>query len=57
MLKKVGLNDLCWCGFFSNSSGMFCIGNVSPKKKKLVDVAKECIELELAQIKSWDFRK
>lgn len=34
---------------------MFCIGNVSSEKKKLVDVAKECIELGLAQIKAWGF--
>ena len=42
-------------GFFSDSSRMFCIGNVSPEKKKLVDVAKECIENGLAQIKPWGF--
>ncbi|MGN9164506.1 methionyl aminopeptidase [Tissierellaceae bacterium HCP3S3_D8] len=42
-------------GFFSDSSRMFCIGNVSSEKKKLVDVAKECIELGLAQIKPWGF--
>ncbi len=34
---------------------MFCIGNVSHEKKKLVDVVKECIELGLAQIKPWGF--
>ncbi len=42
-------------GFFSDSSRMFCIGNVSPEKKKLVDVAKECIESGLEQIKPWGF--
>ncbi len=42
-------------GFFSDSSRMFCIGNVSPEKKKLVDVTKECIELGLAQVKPWGF--
>lgn len=42
-------------GFFSDSSRMFCIGNVSPERKKLVDVAKECIESGLAQIKPWGF--
>ncbi|MFA9464863.1 MAG: methionyl aminopeptidase [Velocimicrobium sp.] len=42
-------------GFFSDSSRMFCIGNVSPEKKKLVNVAKECVELGLAQIKPWGF--
>ena len=42
-------------GFFSDSSRMFCIGNVSPRKKKLVNVTKECIESGLAQIKPWGF--
>ncbi len=42
-------------GFFSDSSRMFCIGNVSPEKKKLVAVTKECVELGLAQIKPWGF--
>ncbi len=42
-------------GFFSDSSRMFCIGNVSPEKKKLVNVVKECIALGLAQIKPWGF--
>ena len=32
---------------------MFCIGNVAPEHKKLVDVAKECVELGLAQVKPW----
>ncbi len=42
-------------GFFSDSSRMFCIGSVSLEKKKLVDVAKECVELGLAQINPWGF--
>mgnify|MGYP000637442169 CR=1 FL=1 len=40
-------------GYFSDSSRMFCIGNVAPEHKKLVDVAKECVELGLAQVKPW----
>lgn len=40
-------------GYYSDSSRMFCIGNVSEKNKKLVDVAKECVELGLAQVKPW----
>lgn len=40
-------------GYFSDSSRMFCIGNVSPEHKKLVDVAKECVELGLEQVKPW----
>lgn len=42
-------------GFFSDSSRMYCIGTVGPEKEKLVKVAKECIELGLAQIKPWGF--
>ena len=40
-------------GYFSDSSRMYCIGNVSPENKKLVDVAKECVELGLKQVKQW----
>ena len=32
-------------GYFSDSSRMFCIGNVSPEKEKLVRVTKECVEM------------
>lgn len=42
-------------GYFSDSSRMFCIGNVSPEKKKLVDVTKKCMELGLEQVKPWGF--
>ena len=40
-------------GYFSDSSRMFCIGDVKPEVKKLVDVTKECVELGLAQVKPW----
>ena len=42
-------------GYFSDSSRMFCIGNVSPEKKKLVEVTKECVELGLKEVKPWGF--
>ena len=42
-------------GYYSDSSRMFCIGNVSPEHKKLVDVVKECVELGLEQVKPWGF--
>jgi len=42
-------------GFFSDSSRMFCIGDVSSEKQRLVDVAKECMELGIEQIKPWGF--
>ena len=31
-------------GYYSDSSRMFCIGEVGPEKKKLVEVTRECIE-------------
>lgn len=40
-------------GYYSDSSRMFCIGEVSPEKQKLVDVTKECVELGLQQVKPW----
>lgn len=40
-------------GYFSDSSRMFCIGNVSPENRKLVDVTKECVEKGLEQVKPW----
>ncbi len=42
-------------GFFSDSSRMFMIGEVSPEKRKLVQVTKECVELGLEQVKPWGF--
>ena len=29
---------------------MFCIGDVKPEVKKLVDVTKECVELDLSRL-------
>lgn len=42
-------------GFFSDSSRMFCIGNVSGEKQRLVAVAKECMEKGIEQVKPWGF--
>ncbi len=42
-------------GYFSDSSRMYCIGNVSADKKRLVDVTKEAVELGLAQVKPWGY--
>lgn len=42
-------------GYFSDSSRMFCIGNVPEEMKKLVEVAKECVEKGLEQVKPWAF--
>ena len=40
-------------GYFSDSSRMFCIGEVSPEKKRLVEVAKEAIQVGLDKVKPW----
>ncbi len=42
-------------GYFSDSSRMFLIGEVSPEKERLVRVTKECVELGLEQVKPWGF--
>lgn len=42
-------------GYFSDSSRMYCIGEVSGEKKRLVQVAKECVELGLTMVKPWNF--
>ena len=42
-------------GYFSDSSRMFCIGEVSEEKRKLVDVTKECVEKGLEMVKPWTF--
>jgi len=42
-------------GYFSDSSRMFCIDNVSEENKRLVRVAKECTGLGLEQVKPWEF--
>lgn len=44
------LND-----FYSDSSRMFCIGNVTEEKRRLVEVTKECVELGLKEVKPWEF--
>ena len=42
-------------GYYSDSSRMYCIGDVDPERKKLVEVTKECVELGLEQVKPWGF--
>ena len=42
-------------GYFSDSSRMFCIGNVSEENKKLVEVTKKAVELGLKEVKPWGY--
>lgn len=40
-------------GYFSDSSRMFLIGEVSPEKRKLVEVTRECMYKGLDEVKPW----
>ena len=42
-------------GFYSDSSRMFMIGEVSPEKRKLVEVTRECVQLGLEQVRPWGY--
>lgn len=42
-------------GYFSDSSRMFLIGNVSEENRKLVEVTRESMYLGLEQVKPWGF--
>ncbi len=42
-------------GYYSDSSRMFCIGNVSDEKLRLVKVAKECMQKGIDAVKPWTF--
>lgn len=42
-------------GYFSDSSRMFCIGNVSEENRKLVEETKNAVYEGLKQVKPWDF--
>lgn len=40
-------------GYFSDSSRMFCIGDVDPEWRRLVDTCKASVEAGLAAVKPW----
>ena len=42
-------------GYYSDSSRMFCIGEVSEDKKRLVEVAKQALREGLKEVKPWGF--
>ncbi len=42
-------------GYFSDSSRMFMLGNVSEDAKRLVETAHKCIDVGLEQVKPWNF--
>lgn len=40
-------------GYFSDSSRMFCIGNVSDERKRLVEVTHDAVQAGLTAVKPW----
>ncbi len=42
-------------GYYSDASRMFVIGKTTPEKQRLVDVAKECLEVGMAAAKPYGF--
>lgn len=42
-------------GYFSDSSRMYMIGEVSEERRKLVTVARECVEKGLEAVKPWGY--
>lgn len=42
-------------GYYSDSSRMFLIGNVSPEKEQLVRVTKEAVEKGLEEVRPWGY--
>jgi methionyl aminopeptidase len=42
-------------GYYADASRMYCVGEVSPAAKRLVDVTQECMNLGIAAIKPWHF--
>ncbi|MBQ6386461.1 MAG: methionyl aminopeptidase [Lachnospiraceae bacterium] len=42
-------------GYFSDSSRMFCIGNVAEETRRLVETAKECVEIGIKNTIPWHY--
>lgn len=42
-------------GYYSDASRMFCIGEVSPEKKRLVEVTRECLQIGMEAAKPYGF--
>lgn len=42
-------------GYYSDSSRMYCIGEVSAEKKRLVEVTKQSLQVGLEQVKPWHY--
>lgn len=42
-------------GYYADASRMFMVGKVSPEAEKLVQVAKECMEIGIEAVKPWGY--
>lgn len=42
-------------GYFADSSRMFMLGEVPPETKRLVEIAHQCLDVGLTQVKPWNF--
>ena len=42
-------------GYFSDSSRMFCIGEVDPERRRLVEVTRQAVQAGLDAVKPWGF--
>ena len=42
-------------GYYSDASRMFMIGEVSPEKKRLVEIARQCLEVGFRAARPWGF--
>ena len=42
-------------GYYSDSSRMFLLGDVPPETRRLVQTARECVDVGLEQVKPWNF--
>lgn len=42
-------------GYFSDSSRMFCIGEVSPEKRRLVGITRESLGVGLKEVRPWGY--
>lgn len=44
-----------YSGYYGDASRMYCIGDVGPETRKLVEVTKECLDLGLKEVKPFTF--
>lgn len=42
-------------GYYSDSSRMYCLGNVSDERKRLVDVTRRAIDMGLEEARAWNY--